>query len=95
MVVYSQLRNQLFHIYLQFWLKSAAANFDTGKIRFDIGKEAYVITYIDADGAQHTLSRGLITCASSRCWRQSVQFGGSQQNQGTCPEEGPHNVEHT
>ena len=75
--------------------RSAAANFDTGKIRFDIGKEAYVITYIDADGAQHTLSRGLITCASSRCWRQSVQFGGSQQNQGTCPEEGPHNVEHT
>ena len=75
--------------------RSAAANFDTGKIRFDIGKEAYVITYIDADGAQHTLSRGLITCASSRCWRQSVQFGGSQQIQCTCPEEGPQNVEHT
>mgnify|MGYP006223700773 CR=1 FL=1 len=53
------MRNQLFHIYLQFWLKSAAANFDTGKIRFDIGKEAYVITYIDADGVQHTVSRGL------------------------------------
>ena len=39
--------------------RSAAANSDTGKIRFDIGKEAYVITYIDADGVQHTVSRGL------------------------------------